>query len=65
MLFVAEIWIDEPNFCNACPMLDLERFEHPFCKFGEFYLRNENIGKDGKPNWCVRRPAGCPLKAKG
>ena len=58
--FVTTIILEEPEFCSECPMLDNLSGDQPRCKKGEFWLRNENIGKDS-PNWVVRRPRGCPL----
>jgi hypothetical protein len=61
MLYQAEIWLDEDNICNDCPCHDLNTDEHPQCRLGKFWMRQENRGK-GTPNWVTPKPAGCPLK---
>lgn len=64
MLYSAEIWLDEDNICNECPCHDNVNYVKPKCKLGDFWMEEENRGKNA-PNWVTPRPRGCPLKPVG
>ena len=58
--FMLRVCLDEPEFCNNCPSLEMMSCDDPMCKSGEFFMKHEDVGTE-KPDWIVRRPKGCPL----
>lgn len=59
-MFYAEVWLDEPDFCEHCPCLD-PTGDDPHCRAGEFWMKRERMGSEGSYYFVTPRPKGCPL----